>query len=240
MRGLIAQILLPAFFITVAMPVALAAPGFADPPPIILSTAMLSHLNSLYTPRCQDWIRTNSTVDKYMSTTLSMSIRFRIELGWHWMIWGVPCVGKSFKIFHFLSTTVTRSIGRDAPQRRRIDVGHRLKHLREHPSTPSSRRLLCHDRLFNIRREENELLRYLYTSDVQHLHHYGDLCFGLVLDYTPWSYRTDSKNGFLRKLGVKDTARIFTDLYQSDVEFDSSCESSSQERSPVDLWNHHN
>ena len=50
MRGLATQILLPAFFITVAMTVALTAPGFADPPPITLSTAMFSHLNSLYTP----------------------------------------------------------------------------------------------------------------------------------------------------------------------------------------------
>ncbi|CAF3608623.1 unnamed protein product, partial [Rotaria sp. Silwood2] len=50
MRGLATQILLPAFFITVAMTVALTAPGFADPPPIILSTSMFSHLNHLYTP----------------------------------------------------------------------------------------------------------------------------------------------------------------------------------------------
>ncbi|CAF3675437.1 unnamed protein product [Rotaria socialis] len=50
LRGLATQILLPAFFITVAMTVALTAPGFADPPPIILSTAMFSHLNYLYTP----------------------------------------------------------------------------------------------------------------------------------------------------------------------------------------------
>jgi len=50
MRGLATQILLPAFFITVAMTVALTAPGFADPPPITLSTAMFSHLNYLYTP----------------------------------------------------------------------------------------------------------------------------------------------------------------------------------------------
>lgn len=50
MRGLATQILLPAFFITVAMTVALTAPGFADPPPITLSTAMFSHLNQLYTP----------------------------------------------------------------------------------------------------------------------------------------------------------------------------------------------
>ena len=49
-RGLATQILLPAFFITVAMTVALTAPGFADPPPITLSTAMFSHLNHLYTP----------------------------------------------------------------------------------------------------------------------------------------------------------------------------------------------
>ena len=49
MHGLITQILLPAFFITMAMPVALAAPRFADPPPIILSTVMLSHSNSLHT-----------------------------------------------------------------------------------------------------------------------------------------------------------------------------------------------
>lgn len=32
------------------MTVALTAPGFADPPPIILSTAMFSYLNDLYTP----------------------------------------------------------------------------------------------------------------------------------------------------------------------------------------------
>jgi ATP-binding cassette subfamily A (ABC1) protein 2 len=50
MRGLATQILLPAFFITVAMIVALTAPGFADPPPITLTTAMFSHLNYLYTP----------------------------------------------------------------------------------------------------------------------------------------------------------------------------------------------
>ena len=50
MRGLATQILLPAFFITVAMTVALTAPGFADPPPITLSTSMFSHLNYLYTP----------------------------------------------------------------------------------------------------------------------------------------------------------------------------------------------
>jgi ATP-binding cassette subfamily A (ABC1) protein 2 len=50
MRGLVTQILLPAFFITVAMTVALTAPGFADPPPITLSTAMFSPLNYLYTP----------------------------------------------------------------------------------------------------------------------------------------------------------------------------------------------
>ncbi|CAF4637163.1 unnamed protein product [Rotaria sp. Silwood1] len=50
MRGLATQILLPAFFITVAMTVALTAPGFADPPPILLSTSMFSHLNYLYTP----------------------------------------------------------------------------------------------------------------------------------------------------------------------------------------------
>jgi ATP-binding cassette subfamily A (ABC1) protein 2 len=50
MRGLVTQILLPAFFITVAMTVALTAPGFADPPPITLSTAMFAHLNFLYTP----------------------------------------------------------------------------------------------------------------------------------------------------------------------------------------------
>ncbi|CAF0986967.1 unnamed protein product [Rotaria sordida] len=50
MRGLITQILLPAFFITVAMTVALTAPGFADPPGILLSTSMFSHLNYLYTP----------------------------------------------------------------------------------------------------------------------------------------------------------------------------------------------
>lgn len=50
MRGLATQILLPAFFITVAMTVALTAPGFADPPAITLSTAMFSHLNQLYTP----------------------------------------------------------------------------------------------------------------------------------------------------------------------------------------------
>lgn len=48
MRGLIRQILSPAFFITVAMTVALTAPGFADPPTIILSTAMFSYLNPLY------------------------------------------------------------------------------------------------------------------------------------------------------------------------------------------------
>ena len=158
------------------------------------------------------------------------------------MIWRVPCVGKSSKIFHFLSTTVTRSNGRDIPQRRRrrIDVGHGLKHLREHPSTPSSRRSLSNDRLLNISREENELPYYLYTSDVHHLDCYGDLSFGLVPDYTPWSYPTDSKNWFLRRLGVKNTARIFTDLYQSDVGFDSSSESSSRERSSFGLWNHHN
>ena len=50
MRGLATQILLPAFFITVAMTVALTAPGFADPPPITLSTSMFSNLNYLYTP----------------------------------------------------------------------------------------------------------------------------------------------------------------------------------------------
>jgi ATP-binding cassette subfamily A (ABC1) protein 2 len=50
MRGLATQILLPAFFITVAMTVALTAPGFADPPPITLSTSMFSHLNQLNTP----------------------------------------------------------------------------------------------------------------------------------------------------------------------------------------------
>ena len=50
MRGLATQILLPAFFITVAMTVALTAPGFSDPPPITLSTSMFSHLNELYTP----------------------------------------------------------------------------------------------------------------------------------------------------------------------------------------------
>ncbi|CAF1349808.1 unnamed protein product [Adineta steineri] len=50
MRGLATQILLPAFFITVAMTVALTAPGFSDPPPITLSTAMFSNLNFLYTP----------------------------------------------------------------------------------------------------------------------------------------------------------------------------------------------
>ena len=41
MRGLIIPILLSA---------SLTATGFADPPPIILSTAMFSHLNSRYTP----------------------------------------------------------------------------------------------------------------------------------------------------------------------------------------------
>ncbi|CAF1655294.1 unnamed protein product, partial [Adineta ricciae] len=50
MRGLATQILLPAFFITVAMTVALTAPGFADPPSITLSTSMFSRMNSLYTP----------------------------------------------------------------------------------------------------------------------------------------------------------------------------------------------
>jgi ATP-binding cassette subfamily A (ABC1) protein 2 len=50
MRGLATQILLPAFFITVAMTVALTAPGFADPPSITLSTAMFSNLNYLFTP----------------------------------------------------------------------------------------------------------------------------------------------------------------------------------------------
>ncbi|UJR38397.1 hypothetical protein I4U23_031066 [Adineta vaga] len=50
MRGLATQILLPAFFITVAMTVALTAPGFADPPPITLTTAMFSHMNYLHTP----------------------------------------------------------------------------------------------------------------------------------------------------------------------------------------------
>lgn len=50
MRGLATQILLPAFFITVAMTVALTAPGFADPPPMTLSTSMFSRMNSLYTP----------------------------------------------------------------------------------------------------------------------------------------------------------------------------------------------
>ncbi|CAF1373636.1 unnamed protein product, partial [Rotaria sordida] len=50
MLGLVTQILLPSFFITVAMTVALTAPGFADPPAILLSTSMFSHLNYLYTP----------------------------------------------------------------------------------------------------------------------------------------------------------------------------------------------
>jgi hypothetical protein len=50
MRGLATQILLPAFFITVAITVALTAPGFADPPPITLTTAMFAPLNYLYTP----------------------------------------------------------------------------------------------------------------------------------------------------------------------------------------------
>jgi ATP-binding cassette subfamily A (ABC1) protein 2 len=50
MRGLATQILLPAFFITVAMTVALTAPGFADPPSITLSTAMFSQVNQLFTP----------------------------------------------------------------------------------------------------------------------------------------------------------------------------------------------
>ena len=96
-----------------------------------------------------------------------------IELGWHWMIWRVPCEGKFLKIFHFLSTTVTKSNGRIIPQwrRGRTKVGHTcsLKHLSEHPSTPSSRRLLSNDRLLNISPEENELLYYLYTSDAHHL-----------------------------------------------------------------------
>ena len=89
---------------------------------------------------------------------------------------------------------MTRSIGRDILRRRRIDVGHSFKHLREHPST---RRLLSNDRLLNIRREENELLYYLYTSDVHHLDRYGGISFGLVQDYIPWSYPTDTSNGFL-------------------------------------------
>ena len=119
-----------------------------------------------------------------------------------------------------------------------VDVGHSLKHLREHASTLLSRRSLSNDRLLNIRREENEILYYLYTSDVHHLDRYEDLSFGLVQNYIPSSYRTDPSNGFLHKLGVKNTARIFTDLDQSDVESDSSSESSSRERSPVGRWNH--
>ncbi|CAF5062387.1 unnamed protein product, partial [Rotaria sp. Silwood1] len=50
MRSLATQVLLPAFFITIAMSVALNAPGFADLPPVLLSTSMFSNLNYLYTP----------------------------------------------------------------------------------------------------------------------------------------------------------------------------------------------
>ena len=50
MGGLITQILLAVFFVTVVMTFALTIPGFADPLPIILSTGMFSHFNSLNTP----------------------------------------------------------------------------------------------------------------------------------------------------------------------------------------------
>ena len=137
MRGLITQILLPAFFIIVAMLVALTAPDFGDSPPIILSTAMLSHLNSLYTPVSE--LNTHKLNSRQVQVDDTLNVnpfqnRIRLTLN---DLTGSLC-GTSLRSFHFLSTTMTRSVGQNIPQQRRIDVRHRLKYPREHPSTLTS------------------------------------------------------------------------------------------------------
>jgi hypothetical protein len=209
MRGLATQILLPAFFITVAMTVALTAPGFADPPPMVLSTAMFAHLNRLYTPvsglndfklKNLSQIRTQNanpidltgySCDKVYQN--DYNVRSISDINWS--------MNSSYET---IQTSVNQHY---APCKCSMSQSRFIcPNLGKQSSTP----LLTNDRIFNITDEQNEILYYLYTTDRHHLDRYGGLSFGLIQDYVPGFYPTDTTNQLLHKLAVKNTARVFT------------------------------
>ena len=104
------------------------------------------------------------------------------------------------------------------------------------PSAPT-RRLISNDRLLNITREENEILYYLYTTDLHHLDRYGGLSFGLLQDYIPDGYPLDGfspeisgeehRSSVHQSQGISHAA----DLSEHHVESHSPRESSERERS---------
>lgn len=249
MRGLITQIFLPAFFITVAMTVALTAPGFADPPSILLSTSMFSHLNSLITPvsGLNDYKYKNLTqIFGVNANPFDLIERLKAPAGlgatcllnepfmngtnlFLSNLTGLTCdkvYNNKYRIlsldeinwskrFYSNSTSINQTFA--------LENSTNEKYYQRCQCIESQSRFACptfvkpnqydlitNDHIFNITKEQNEILYYLYTADNHRLDRYGGLSLGLIQDYVPNEYPTHKTNSILNKLAVKNIARIFT------------------------------
>ncbi|GFQ81398.1 ATP-binding cassette sub-family A member 2 [Trichonephila clavata] len=191
-KGIFSQILLPAFFVSIAMSVALTAPKVEDLPPLVLSTSQYYNYTQPQgnvIPYSRNRLDIDNVEDRWSQDADSEKVFATLYMP---SGVGATCVLKiSIKVLSYLSLSDDKT-------------GFVCN---DHYTDPPSFKVVTSDILLDIS-GQNEHEYFLYTTGLYRLRRYGAFSFGLIRDYVPQNFGKNAPPLF-RKIAVRNIAKVW-------------------------------
>ncbi|KAF8797193.1 ATP-binding cassette sub-family A member 2 like protein [Argiope bruennichi] len=219
-KGIFSQILLPAFFVSIAMSVALTAPKVEDLPPLVLSPSQYYNYTQPegnVIPYSRNRLDIDHVEDRWSKDANSEQVFATLYMPSGCFMPGLPLDNfvpppptNSPQMLsnpnNFTVIRTTESPSKYYPSCHCSDdkTGHVCN---DHYTDPPSFKVVTSDILLDIS-GQNEHEYYLYTTGLYRLRRYGAFSFGLVRDYVPQNFGKNAPPLF-RKIAVRNIAKVW-------------------------------